>query len=525
MRTLTAISMLAAIVPFHDARAFAPAAGAAPGAAPAAGAAPDSDTISQMQRQLAELAKENREQAQEIKQLREQGGEAWLTEQRAEQVRGIVRDVLADSSTRSSMAGDGAVAGYDRNFFLASADGNFRLNIEGQIQTRFAFNYQPDEALRDGGADDQRQNEYGFEMRRVKLNFFGHMFDPSWTYRIQFAYERDGQNSGTSLRFEDVYVQKALGSGYFVRAGQWKNYFNYEEMASSRTQQFAERSLVNQYFNTKWVQGVLLGWEGDRLRVYGSYNDGGGDRDLAVIQAGGNPTEWALTGRAEWKFAGEWGQFKDMQGWRGSPFAAMAGVAVNWQRASGDTPTGRQTVGNGTIRPATATVSVLNAELSMLSYTADLNLRGDGWGVWGAFLGNYLYNGGPNTQSNGVDSLDVDGTLSYGVVAQGGLFVADALELIARYEGLWVVSNANFADSGGANALNAQTLNLVTAGFNYYFNKNAVKFTFDAGWAFNPVLFSSGLFGEAINGADWRSSQTGEGAGEVVLRAQMQLLF
>ena len=36
--------------------------------------------------------------------------------------------------------------------------------------------------------------------------------------------------------------------------------FNYEEMNSSRTQQFAERSLLNSYYSTKFVQGVLLGW-------------------------------------------------------------------------------------------------------------------------------------------------------------------------------------------------------------------------------------------------------------------------
>jgi len=41
----------------------------------------------------------------------------------------------------------------------------------------------------------------------------------------------------------------------------------------------------------------------------------------------------------------------------------------------------------------------------------------------------------------------------------------------------------------------------------------------------SPVRFTQGLFGESINGADWRASPSGEGAGEVVVRAQLQVLF
>ncbi|MFO0961665.1 MAG: porin [Phycisphaerales bacterium] len=486
-------------------------------ALPAFGA--DDDALARMQSQIDALKNANAQQAKEIQELRESNGETWLTEKRAEQIRGVVQDVLSDSSTRASLQGDGATAGYDKNFFIASPDGNFRLNIEGQLQVRYAYNYMPSAALAGANADrSQVQNEYGFELRRVKLNFFGHVFDPSWTYRMQLAYERDGQLSGTPLSFEDVFIQKAFEGGFYVRFGQWKNAFNYEEFASSRTQQFAERSLVNQYYSTKFVQGVMLGWESEALRLYGSYNDGGGNRNMQVIQTGtGNPTEWAFTGRAEYKLAGAWGAFKDMQGWRGSDFGAMLGLAANWQRSGGDAPTNKATVGNGNI-PNTTGTGTVETQFTNLTYTADLNLRGDGWSAWAAFLGNYLYGGGAAVNARGVND-----SLSYGVVVQGGYFLTDALELVARYEGLWVVSdNTNTAQ---ANALIDQSLNILTIGANYYFAKNAVKLTLDAGYAFNPVRFSNGLFGESISGADWRASQTGNGSGEVVIRAQMQLLF
>lgn len=486
---------------------------ARPGAA--AGAAADNDAIAAMQRQLDQLAKENHDQAEQIKALREQNGEQWLTEQRAEQVRGVVRDVLADSSTRSSFRADGATSGYDKNFFIASPDGNFRLNIEGQLQTRFAFSFLPRESVSGNPSNlSQVQNEYGFELRRVKLNFFGHMFDPSWQYRVQFAYERDGQNVNRPLNFEDVFVQKSFGDGLWLRMGQWKTYFNTENITSSRSLQFVERSLVNQYFMQNFIQGVLLGWEGSAFRAYGSYNDGGGNANLAEVQSNGNPTAWATTWRADWKLAGEWGQFKDQQGWRGSPFGAVIGAGVNWQRAAGNPPSGRLTIGNGSI------ASGVNAPLAMLTYTVDANLRGDGWSAMAAFLGNWAYGGGTNAVAQGVEDAR-----SLGAVVQGGVFVTDAVELIARYEGLWVSSDRTFASLGAVNALNAQTLNIVTVGANWYFKKNSIKLTTDVGYAFDPVLFSNGLYGESIAGADWRPTQTGDGTGEVVFRAQMQLLF
>jgi FtsZ-binding cell division protein ZapB len=536
----------------------APAAPGAPGTSPAAQAAQppaatgvpalDADSVRQalerldrMQSEIDGLRSQNAEQAREIQDLKAQAGEQWLSEQRAEQVRGTVRDVLADSSTRASLVAGGPTAGYDRNFFVASADGNFRLNLEGQIQVRYAYSHLPTaalstQALRPPAAsgvvpadESQIANEYGFEIRRMQLNFFGNVFDPSLTYRVQVQYQRDAANSGQPIRFADVWMQKALGDGFYFRAGQWKNFFNYEEITSSRTQQFVERSLVNEYFNTKFVQGILLGWESDVVRLYASYNDGGANRDVGVLQSTGNLTEWAFTGRAEWKFLGAWGQFRDMQGFRGTPFAAVWGAAVNWQRAAGDPPSLRQSPGNGTIIPGetqadrvtgvNVTSRAVSEQMTLLTWTTDLNLRGDGWSAWAAYSGNATFAGGRVGRQQGVD-----GALSQGVVVQGGVFVSNELELMARYEGLWVSSEFDPA-SYAPNPFNPQTLNIVTVGGNWYFNKNAVKFTLDAGYAFNPVRFQKGLFGEAINGANWRASQTGQGAGEVVIRAQTQLLF
>ena len=475
-----------------------------------------------MQQQMELLQQKAQTQDERIGQLQAENGDRWLTEQRAAQIRSMVKDVLADADTRASLAADGATSGYDKNFFIASADNNFRLNIEGQIQARYAFNHLPSKGMVGGGAaPGEVANEYGFELRRVRMNFFGHVIDHTWAYRVQIAFDRDGGNTGRPLTLEDAFLQKNLDNGLYVRLGQWKNFFNYEEINSSRTQQFAERSVLNQYFTTQFVQGMLVGWETDHVHLYGSYNDGGGNRNIQVIQPTGNPTQWALTGRAEWKLAGEWKEFREMQGWIGSEFAAMLGVAVNWQRAGGVPPAGRASVGNGAI-PGLGALAASNSQLALAGWTADLNLRGSGWSAWAAFLGSYAYGGGAEAEARGVN-----GTLSLGAVVQGGFFVTSNMELIARWEGLWVDSDNNGIVNGAfvPNALVAQTVNIVTLGGNWYFAKNAAKFTLDGGYAFNPIRFNTGIYGESLSGADWRASQTGQGTGEVVVRAQVQVLF
>jgi hypothetical protein len=105
-----------------------------------------------MQAELEALRRKTDEQAKQIEDLKAQNGEAWLTEQRASQIRGIVGDVLGDSAGRASLRTDGALAGYDRNFFIASADGIEYLESQSAqnlsiINVHLKLNYDTNAAL------------------------------------------------------------------------------------------------------------------------------------------------------------------------------------------------------------------------------------------------------------------------------------------------------------------------------------------------------------------------------------------
>src|SRR5262245_21772649 len=56
-----------------------------------------------MQREIERLRQDNQHMKGEIDELRSQTGDNWLTEKRADEIRGLVQDVLADADSRASL--------------------------------------------------------------------------------------------------------------------------------------------------------------------------------------------------------------------------------------------------------------------------------------------------------------------------------------------------------------------------------------------------------------------------------------
>ncbi|MFM7807087.1 MAG: porin, partial [Planctomycetota bacterium] len=213
---------------------------------------------------LEDMRRQNRSLQGTVTELQAQSNEKWLSAERAEQIRGIVHDVIADSETRASLSGEATQVGYgaERGFFIATPDGNFKLNLGGQLQLRYAADFQstrdnetlnavPGSGANRGttaiNAGSYKKNAYGFEVRRMKLDFFGHVIDPSWQYRVVLIYVQNqnaistpggNNNSGSAgsstMGMEEAMVIKDLGDGMKLSVGQFKSPFLREEITSSR---------------------------------------------------------------------------------------------------------------------------------------------------------------------------------------------------------------------------------------------------------------------------------------------------
>lgn len=416
-----------------------------------------------------------------ITQMQAADGERWLTEERAADIRGIVTDVLADADARSSLQDSGATAGWEKGkgFFIRSADGNFALRIAGQIQFRWVWN-----ETDNGPVDDDR---YGFENRRAKLFFRGNVVDPSWTYEFEVQGSR---TSGSMQEGENIWIQKDLGSGFKLKAGQFKAPFNREELVSAKELMTIDRSNVNGKLSTGVVQGVMGTYEAEMWRVSAAVIDGFGSASYNTGGASGfdgEDQEFAGAARLEVLPMGTWKSAGNDTGFRGTDTTLLFGAAVAYQKGE---------YGTGT---NSAPPDFNNNEAEDFRATLDATFKTDGFSAGLAGIYRKL-----QTDDTVLAPVDRD---QWAIVARAGFFVSDDIELFGLYE--W----------GDLDIAGVSDLSTLTLGVTKYFDQHNLKWTSDIGYGFNPVASDW-----ASAGSGWRADSAGQD-GQMVIRTQLQLLF
>ncbi len=436
----------------------------------AANGGADNDALAQiaeLKRELAEMKAKN-------------SGEGWLTEQRAEQIRGVVQDVLADAETRSSFQSSGATAGYNNGFFISSPDGNFSLKVNGLVQARWILN----------SAKDQN-TQWGFDVRRARLTFSGNVSD--FRYEVQgqwgsplgvenglFGVPTSGPNEFNLL---NAYVERDFdlgGNTLTVTAGQFKAPFLREWLVDAGDLMAVDYSLLTYYFYQGYSVGVMAGMSSDDFRVNVAFTNGvGTPQDLGIGSYGSgwnsNPTQYSFAGRAEYKMSGNWADFDNFSSRRGEAEGLMIGVGGLFQKYNTGFSLGNRAIVTGV--------------------TADVTWNFGGASIFAALV---------------YENLSTEGAGSnqpWGFMVQGGYFVTDDVEIFARYD------YANADVPGG----DVTKLSVITAGANYFLSDNA-KFTADFGFSLNTL----GIFDSTSAGY---RDDTGNNDGQFALRAQLQLTF
>lgn len=406
-----------------------------------------------------------------LAELEAKQNDTWLNERRAEEVKSLVREVLSDADTRASLLANGLSAGHNgKHFFLASEDGSFVLNAGAQIQFRYIYNSRN----RAGAAVDE--NEFGFQLRRAKLFFNGHIGSPRITYAIGLQTARNSE----TVFLDHAWFGYKLMDGVTVYGGESKAPFLREELTSSKRQLAVERSSVNEFFTAGRVQGVWTKIEvDDHTKLTVAITDGvnsgeaGGTKDFH-----NDISDFALTARVDMRLAGQWAQMKDFAAWSGEETAMFVGGAFHWEIA--------ETGDNQTSFPGID---------DMFTWTIDGSIECEGTNLYAAIVGVHFNNiGGTN---------DID---QFGFVVQGGIMlIPDKFEPFLRWE--WIDPDTTHA------------VNLVTVGTNYYLHKHNAKITTDLVWALNSLATigassSQGLLGDSVGQRN-----------QVALRAQFQLVY
>lgn len=450
-------------------------------------------------KRIAELEASNREVRQRLVDVESRQESSWLTDRRAQEVKALVQEVLADADTRASLSGSPGVAGYTgENFYIADAEGKFLLQFNGLIQLRYIFNHRNGRPPLFGDDDWMSQGDHtksGFEFNRAKLEFGGYIGDPRIKYLVRIGIDREDNE----VLGERIVLGYDLLPNLRLWAGEDKAPFLREEMIDAGRQLAVERSLVNEVFTAGYVQGLWTAWEPtDFLNLTLSFNDGlrsgEADNEYAIAYltrpvwggVSGNThvsslhkpfssdmSDGSFTFRIDGRLAGDWRQFADFSSWSGEPLAIFAGAAVHWER--GET-------GN------------LGPNNNFVTWTADASLEYQGFNFYTAFV---------QMHNHSQDSPD---RWVWGVVAQGGyMLIPDKLEVFARFEYMDLDADRpfTFASFGGRPVLPVPNpgadgigslddeVMLVTAGVNYYLIKHKAKLSADMVWALDQIPTST----------------------------------
>ncbi len=407
-------------------------------------------------------------------------GQASFADAQADEVRAIIREMQADAATRTSLLAGGG-SGHDGKFFIGDESGAFRLNVGGQLQFRYNLNFRNQD---DTAATDDFES--GFNQPRTRVWFDGNVHSPKLFYRVM----ADAGTAGGAgdFRIQDAFVGYNFDGGWTLRWGQGITAFMREWYMGDLKLFMPERSLQSFIFGQARSQFIDLKYQNDNLRFIGTFSDGFRSINSEFTA---DPADWALTARAEWKFAGEWKQLVDeFRSPRGSSYAGALGGAIHFEQG-----------------PNTAAGT---DEQDLFAWTVDVLTKGDGWNVMLAGVGYHV------EDEAGVSGADFQ---DYGGLVQGGFHVADDLELVARFDAI-------FPDDDRAAS---STFNTLAGGFNYYLYGQAAKFQLVLIWFLDdtadttagnfantgPRTPSSTLFGSLPSADD----------GQVAVMAQWQLLF
>jgi len=333
------------------------------------------------------------------------------------------------------------LVGYDKGFFIRSADGSFELRTQGRVQARYTF-----ESIDPGdGADTETEMQFSIPRARIKMA--GHAFSDEWRYTVQIDFGKG------FVGLKDYYVEYRPSSDFRVRVGQYKRPFSRQQINSSGRLQFVDRAITDRAFGSGRDIGIML------------HNGIGGSREDGF--------EWAV---GIFNGTGDKGRFSgsttvDLDTGEGDVSGGFSNVPDNFQPAVvgrvgyvlGDMPSYRESDLRSGDRPfalgigasGEAHFDVDDDTESSIRAQFDYSLLASGFSSTGAF---YF-----RSDEEGSESAS-----TIGLHAQAGYLIGDLFEPSLRF--------AMIDPEGDDN--NLQELAL---GLSFYFFGHNIKWQTDAG--------------------------------------------
>ncbi len=335
----------------------------------------------------------------------------------------IAAQFLIVGSAKAAIEG-----GYKEGLYLQTEDGDYQLKTKFFLQLQHQFL----------NVEGQGKTN-SFQVRRSRVYFLGHAFNPQFTYQFELELasgltnnvSRGIAETGPNLR--DAWINYDFERGIEIRAGQFKVPFNLAELIPDSKQQFVDRSIVND----------ALGYSRDiGLDVHGRVIDKRLEYHAFIFNEGlngnkfNNTNDMLFGARIGYNFLGDHG-YTSADTDDSEEAQLMAGLGATYNRVGAP-------------------------KQSLFATTGDVAFRYKGFSTIGALY--YLRN-----QTGKTNTLAFEGQAGYFIVPKH-------FEVIARYGGVipTAAGIANGYEAGG--------------GANYYFYGHRLKLMVDYALLMNSPL-------------------------------------
>jgi len=340
--------------------------------------------------------------------------------------------VAAEQPVQKSTAGYAKTGG--SGVFIRDAEDRFRLNIGAYTQGRYNMNRRDSSA---GGNDFSR----GTSMNRTRIFLEG-----KYTDRYNYHF-RLNMNNSENAELLVGYLNRNFNENWSMRVGA-------QFMALSREDWMYAQDVLGLEFSPNdftFAVGSSVGaqphYREKKQRLwFGVSNGAFGHKEKFPSTS---TADILLTSRYEYQLVGDdWAVWDDLVGRRGRARGILLGVAGAYQRDWKDSSTG--------------TAAEKSSQL-----IADISFNGDGYQA--LVSGTWMW----------LDPKVGQDYNNYGLLAQGGYFIAEPWQLYGRYD---LISPGDMPGS-------QDTFNALAVGVNYFpFSwTNRWKFSGEAGYLFESL--------------------------------------
>lgn len=396
---------------------------------------------------------------------------------------GTDAELRADAANRTSQLAP--ASGFNGGVFEIGDGGNNTLRIGGTSTFRWGVSLRDDATV--GSQADFTQGA-NLPVQRIRMH--GTIWDKNLSYKIQGNFSDENPGGGV-FALEEAWGQYDFENGFTVRWGQQNLGLHRAQLVDREYQQGMDRSIAYATFSSGYVQGFQFAYTAEQFRVMGGIHDGsnifgdGGGFGGQNVDFNAGSVDLGLNVRVEFMAMGtDWNTWNYMSSWQSnSEDGLLIGAGFNYQ-FGGETG--------------------VSTDADAFDYTLDIQYKGAGWNVFGAFYGSHI-------DPTGGSEID-----NFGAEVSAGFFVTEQVEIFARWDGIFLDDDAYGGDTD---------IHFLTAGVHYFLSPEsyAARFTVQAGYAFNDTL---NLFGTGGQIGDTRHVFLGDSEdGEFVLAFQGQIIW